>query len=66
MHKTRLDKLRRAEQDPKKDWEQAVQAVRVANDAVTQAYQKYLEARKAIAEATAGPGNGKALSAKAG
>jgi hypothetical protein len=47
-----LEDLRREEEIAKRDWEEAVRAVRAANDAVSKAHQRYLQAWKAATEAT--------------
>jgi hypothetical protein len=50
-----LEDVRREEEAARQDWEQAVPAVRAANDAVYKAYQRYLQAWKAVADATPRP-----------
>src|SRR5262249_31428136 len=62
MHTNRstLNELRRAQSDAKKEWERAVQAVRVANEEVHKAHRKYVEALNALQDALARP-NGKPL-----
>jgi len=64
-----VEDLRRAEAEAKREWERAALAVRVANEEVQKAHQKYLQAWKALAEATrpiGRPNQERALRAKAG
>jgi hypothetical protein len=48
MDRAKLEELRRTEAQAKREWEQAVQAVRIANEAVSAAHHKYMQAWKAL------------------
>jgi hypothetical protein len=63
--RSRLEGLRRDEAEAKREWEFAVQAVRAANETMHAAHQKYLQAWKALSEATLHPTRGRPLSAEA-
>jgi hypothetical protein len=55
IDRSTLIELRRLEADAKKEWERAVHAVRAANEEVSRAHRKYLQASNALQDALTNP-----------